>query len=173
MYDRDKTHRIFPELMKEQFAQDIKGRSYMYQPFETQTSLGPIKVQGVSNSCGCQFLHWERVNKMLFEDLGVKDKYDAWMDRAFNKHSTDRRYASDGHMSCTLSWYWEQWALKNGIDISKNFGWLDICDYSLAQHLCALGINGMVPGIQEGQTFINSPVWDDKYLTESPPRIWK
>lgn len=174
MYDRSKTHGSFCDLMKDQFGKDIDARQFLYSPFTSETKVGPIKVQGASNSCGCLFLHWERLQQFLFKDLGVEQEYWRWMDRGFHKWgNTNRRYASDAHMSGTLTWYWEQWAKKNNIDISKHFAWLDICDHSIANHLCALGLNGCIPGIQEGQTFVGSPVWPENYQSFSRKKVNK
>lgn len=178
-YDRQKTHGLFPKLMMEQFPKDVAGREYMYQPFGLETSRGKISVQGASNSCGCSIFAWQRFKKILQEldslkgeEVGYYEReYWRWMDRAFNKQAGgDRRYASDQHFSGTVTGLWYEWAeaLKQDFDLSKNFPWLDICDYSIADHKCALGINGMVPGMKEGDTFVGSPVWNEKYLTEDP-----
>lgn len=166
MYDRQKTHDLFPKLMMEQFPSDIPARDKMYIPFEIETKNGKMLVQGASNSCGCHILHWERTQQ-FFNDINRIDDFWRWMDRAFNKHSGgDRRNASDQHISCTLTWYWYEWAQKHNIDLTKNFPWIDICDYSIAQHCCGMGKNGMI--VPEGYTFVGSPKWDEKYLEINP-----
>lgn len=179
MYNREKTHTLFPNLMREQFPEDVEGREHMYKPFQLETSRGKISVQGASNSCGCHIFAWKRFQQLM-SGLGQYwimdgefsrpiDSYWAWMERAFNKHENgDRRYASDQHLSSTLTWYWYEWAKLKGLDLTVNFPWLDICDSSIGQHLCALGINGHLPGIKEGQTFVGSPVWlGEKFSRET------
>jgi glycosyltransferase involved in cell wall biosynthesis len=162
MYDQHKLNNTFPEIMKEQFGSDVEARPYFYKPFDLPTSLGNIKVQGVSNSCGCHFLNWKRVNELLLTTHDKNDEFWHWMDRAFHKWGvTDRSRASDGHISGTLTFLWERWAKLANIDITKNFAWLDICDHSIGQHLCGLGINGHLPGMQEGMTFVGSPHWPE------------
>ena len=54
----------------------------------------------------------------------------------------------------------------NNIDLSKNFPFLSICDYSISEHICGGGVNGMI--VPEGQTFVCSPTWNNKYLKENP-----
>jgi glycosyltransferase involved in cell wall biosynthesis len=169
MYDRVKTHTEFPKLMVSQFGEDLKSREHLYDPFDLETSIGKIKVQGVSNSCGCQFVHWGRMKEIL-KNLNAESEYWDYMEMAFHKKGSDldRRYASDAHMSGTLSKLAEKEMLRKMVDISKNFGFLSICDYSISSHRCGQGINGMVPGIKEGDTFIHSPAWKNEYLSNDP-----
>lgn len=168
MYDRNKTHGIFPEIMKECFGEDLSARNNLYEPF----FLNGIQVQGVSNSCGCMIIHWKRLQNII-QELEKNNKIpigDYWkrMDRAFNKnisHDT-RKNASDGWMSSTISMYGEMYLKMNNIDISKNFPMLSICDYSISQHVCGGGVNGMI--VPEGSTFVISPKWDDSYIHRNP-----
>ena len=174
MVDKNKTHGTFVDLMKEQFGEDIESRDNLYKEFIINTSRGDIKVRPVSNSCGCQIIHWGRLKKILKDgDLthGLTpfstENFWKWMDRAFHKNGTgDRRYASDGHMSCTLTYFAEKWMKHSNIDITKNFGMLSISDYSISQHICGKGVNGMI--VPEGQTFVISPTWKDEYLEKDP-----
>lgn len=158
MYDRAKTHGVFVQLMKDQFNRDIPNRNKLYIPFE----LNGIKVQGVSNSCGCKMVHWGRLKKLLRKN-NLESRYWNWMDRAFNKQEGgDRRHASDAHMSGTISYYGTMCqALQE-----NEFAFLDICDYSISQHVCGGGANGMI--VPEGSTFICSPNWKDEYMRTNP-----
>ena len=166
MYDDRKTCDTFPTLMKEQFCKDLEQRAYLYKHFNLQTARGDIQVQGVSNSCGCQFVHWGRL-KALLAEMDLETRYWQYLDRAFHKNGTgERRYASDAHMSGTLTMFAEQHMLRNNIDITKNFGMLSISDYSISSHLCGGGVNGGI--VPEGHTFVYSPTWDAKYLEIDP-----
>lgn len=166
MYDRYKTHDLFPQLMMEQFPTDVTGREYMYKPFELDTKRGKMKVFGASNSCGCAIYAWNRMETM-FKDIGRWEEYWKWMDRAFNKQEGgNRRHASDQHMSCSVSWYWYEYAKKYNLDLTKNFPWINIADYSISNHLCGQGINGMI--VPEGQTFVGAPTWNPMYLDKDP-----
>jgi glycosyltransferase involved in cell wall biosynthesis len=171
MYDPSKS-KMFTDLMTEQFGTDLKAREHLYKHFDIDTNQGKIKIQGVSNSCGCKIIHWKRLKNAIknLEENKVVPFNDFWnrMDRAFNKGQGKqaRRYASDGHMSCTISRFGEMNLILNNIDISKNFPMVSICDYSISQHICGGGINGYI--VPEGATFINSPKWNNKYLTENP-----
>jgi hypothetical protein len=174
MYDRVKTHSEFPKLMIDQFGHDLQSREHLYQPFILETPTGKIEVQGVSNSCGCQIVNWKRLKEIfslnIFNDPvynSTENLYWKFMERAFHKNNTgNRRYASDAHMSGTLSMFAEKHMLYKGIDISKNFGFLDICDYSISSHICGGGINGMI--VPEGSTFVGSPKFKIDYLEKNP-----
>ncbi len=172
MDDRNKTHNEFCKLMIDQFGRDLESRPYLYKPFLLQTKRGIIEVEGVSNSCGCQIVNWKRLKKILKDgdsSNGLEEystgNYWKWMDRAFHKNGTgDRRYASDAHMSGTISYFAERYNRH----FDKSFGFLNICDYSISTHICGgeTSINGKI--VPEGHTFIISPSWDDKYLQEDP-----
>jgi glycosyltransferase involved in cell wall biosynthesis len=172
MIDKKKTHGIFPDIMKEQFGQDLESRDALYIPFDLPTEAGTIKVQGVSNSCGCMMLNWKRMKTVIdtLEDINVigPREYKQRMDRAFNKgitHDT-RRNASDGHMSSIISMFGEKYLKYRNLDVTKDFPFLDICDYSISQHICGGGVNGMI--VPEGATFISSPHWSPEYLLMNP-----
>ncbi len=165
MYDRNKTHNEFCKLMVDQFGEDVEARQHMYAPFQLDTEVGNIKVQGVSNSCGCMILHWGRIQSMI-KSLNIEQEYWRWMERGFHKHGGERRFASDAHMSGTPTYYWEKWAKGRGLDLSKTFAALDICDYSISEHICGGGINGMIA--PEGFTFVSSPNWKQEFLVKNP-----
>ncbi len=172
MYDRAKTHTTFPEIMEEQFAKDLEARELLYKPYDLETERGKIKVQGVSNSCGCLILNWKRMKSVIesLEDenlIGARE-YKRRMDRAFNKgitHDT-RRNASDGHMSSIISMFGEMYLKKNKISLDRNFPFLSICDYSISEHVCGGGVNGAI--VPEGTTFIHAPTWKQEYLISDP-----
>lgn len=180
MYDRAKTHTTFPEIMREQFDRDLAAREHLYKPFDLETAVGKVKVQGVSNSCGCLMLHWKRFRETVvsLETKGLIKPYEykKRMDRAFNKgitHDT-RRNASDGHMSSIITMFGEMnltSMIERGFthDISKDFPMLSICDYSISEHICGGGVNGLI--VPEGATFIHSPTWKMEYLTAYPRQI--
>ena len=181
MYDRAKTHTLFPEIMREQFGKDLEAREHLYKPFELKTQVGKVKVQGVSNSCGCLILHWKRLKETIIslESVGLLKPYEykKRMDRAFNKgitHDT-RRNAADGHMSGIITMFGEMNMLQtnrnNGAthDLSKDFPMLSICDYSISEHIAGGGVNGGV--VPEGQKFMSSPTWKNEYLQKNPRTI--
>jgi glycosyltransferase involved in cell wall biosynthesis len=172
MIDKQKTHGVFPDIMKEIFGEDLHARSSLYVPFDLKTSVGNIKVQGVSNSCGCMMLHWGRFKKVIKEleeyKINPIGSYKLLMDRAFNKgitHDT-RKHASDGHMSSIVSMYGELSMAFHSIDITKNFPFLNICDYSLSEHVAGGGVNGYT--IPEGSIFSPSPHWKNEYMITNP-----
>jgi glycosyltransferase involved in cell wall biosynthesis len=172
MYDSDKTQHMFPNIMTEFFGSDLKSRANLYKPFDINTSHGTIKIQGVSNSCGCKILHWKRLKNIIskLEENNIVEKNDFWrrMDLAFHKgvtHDT-RKHVSDGWMSSTISKYGEMYLELIGADLSTNFPMVSICDYSISQHVCGGGVNGMIA--PEGSTFVNSPKWNNNFLNQNP-----
>lgn len=172
MYDRAKTHTTFPEIMTGIFGRDLFSRNSLYQPFDLVTPRGEIKVQGVSNSCGCMILNWKRLRLIIqeLEDnniISMRD-YKRLMDRAFNKgitHDT-RKNASDGYMSSIVSMYGELFLDLHDVDKSKHFPFLSICDYSVSEHICGGGVNGLI--VREGETFIHAPTWRSEFLVSDP-----
>lgn len=168
MYDMSKVKGEYIKFMVDQWGTDIQNRDNMYIPFNIPTKDGNIQVQGVANSCGCVILFWNRL-KTFLKDINCIDLYWEWMYKGFHKHN-NRKLASDAIMSGTVTYLWERWAIKNGIDTKNNFAWLDICDYTIAQHVCGGqdSINGKI--VAEGCTFILSPRWKNEYL-ETNPRI--
>lgn len=151
---------LFKRIMVESFQEDIVGREYYFKKF----AIGNIEVQGVSNSGGCFFLNWKRFKQYVFSDLDAKLDWEAYCNKSFHKFQDEKKYVyNDGIMTSAITYYWNKWAVKNNIDLSKNFPWIDICDCSIGNHLCALGINGKLPGISEGQTFVASPTWPENY----------
>lgn len=181
MYDRSKTHSTYPEIMREQFGKDLQAREHLYKPFELDTKVGKIKVQGVSNSCGCMMLNWKRFKETVvsLEGKGLIQPYEykKRMDRAFNKgitHDT-RRNASDGHMSSIITMFGEMNMVsaieKSGAthNLSRDFPMLSICDYSISEHICGGGVNGLI--VPEGSTFVLSPTWKAEYLTTYPRQV--
>lgn len=166
MYDKHKSYVQFPEIMIKHFGKDLESRKNLYIPFNISTELGDIKVQGVSNSCGCMMIHWKRF-KNIIKTLEINQTIpinDYWnkMNKAFFKDVPNRKYADDGLMSSIISMYGELYLKSQNKDISKNFPMISICDYSLSQHICGGGINGQ--SIPEGMTFIVSPTWKNEYI---------
>lgn len=164
MYDKNRTTNEFAALYRKIFGKDIDSRKYMYQPFYMSTTNGQVQVQGVSNSCGCMILNWAAINKTIFSLLNGRERYEAFLYDAFRERE-DRSVASDAIMSGSLCWLWEEWADKFNVDKSKHFAMLDICDYSIANHICGGGKNGMI--VPEGQTFVGSPKWPENWRTFS------
>ncbi len=174
MYQKRKTDGEFCKLMIDQFGYDLASRPLLYKPFRLATQVGPIEVFGVSNSCGCQILHFGRIKRMLAEmkrEGFTESDYWRHMERGFHK-GMDRQRASDAHMSGTNSFFWENWALYKQIDIMKNFGFLNILP-SISRHLCSQGINGRLDPrlFPEGTDFpgVNSGTFPEDYNNWTRP----
>jgi len=172
MYDKNRTHGFFPQIMNDFFGSDLESRKFLYNPFVLKTNNGDIKVQGVSNSCGCLIIHVKRLKKVIkeLEENGIVPINDFWdrMNKAFHKNTNaaTRKTVHDGWMSTTLSKYGELYLKYLNQDITKTFPMLSICDYSISEHVCGDGLNGKI--VPEGQTFVNSPSWKNDYLLTNP-----
>ena len=171
MYDQPKYSSEFPRIMEKEFGYDIRGRENFYRKITFDTKRGPIDAIPVTNSCGCHFLYYERL-------MGILEDLDNWREPFWNSHTFwkfitkacdgtgdgSKYSASDGILSSTYTLFHYRWAQKKGLDLTKNFPWLAILP-SISLHLNALGRNGMLEGVSEGQTFTPSPSFPEKWET--------
>lgn len=172
-FDKEKTEEMFPRIMKEDFNEDPALREYLHKPRLIDTEIGKIKIQGTTNSCGSFILNWQRIKVLKNHFPEIQEKV---FDRSCNKQpGGDRRYFSDGIFSHGLSYYyykyWEMAAQIMTPEAIKEhqeneFPWLDICDYSMAQHVNGNGLNSA--GFPEMTTFVGSPHWKDEYMNKNP-----
>lgn len=160
-----KTHGEFIKLMEGYFDNDVENRSSMYREYQLNTNRGLMNVFGVSNSCGAQFLNYRRIQELLFNDLNMEKEF--W-DNVYQACIAEgnRKQASDGLMSCTITYLWNLWAQKRGIDTSKNFAYVNILP-SIAYHAANGGINGKLDPrfFPEGSCFegVNSGTFPQDY----------
>lgn len=178
-YDKSKTEIMFPQIMKEDFGTDLAHREFLHKPMILNTKMGKIQIQGTTNCCGTFMLNWERIQKLVNKFPEIKVKV---FDRCCNKQKGgNRKYFGDGPFTGGLTHYWYLSHTQNNLRpgqivmefirgnfFETEFPWLDICDYSISSHKNACGINGNIPGIREGQTFVESPRWKDTYLNINP-----
>lgn len=177
-YDKSKTEVMFPQIMREDFGTDLAHREFLHKPMDLETKLGKIQIQGTTNCCGTFMLDWTRIQQLVRKFLEIKNKV---FDRCCNKQiGGNRRFFADGVFTHGLSYYWYlSHAKKNSqpnqltMDFANQnffeneFPWLDICDYSIANHVNGGGnLNGRLA--QEGQSFVSSPKWKNEYLTTNP-----
>lgn len=152
----------FPNLTKKFFERDVSNRSLMYSPFVSIINQKQYLLQGISNHTGCHFLSGS-VFRSIFENSLDK----------FLSLITDLASPvgfCDGRLSSTYQIYWEDWCIKNNIDIFKNFPILDICDYSIGNHYGGGGI--CVGGLDsEMVDWIKSPTWTDQHLIVERKKI--
>ncbi|NJO61268.1 MAG: glycosyltransferase [Richelia sp. RM2_1_2] len=157
-YNRNKTHGLFSEIISNDFSHDPLNRSIYYKPQKTKLGDGrEIEIEFTSNSCGTMYLNWHFI-KMLRE-MFYPEMEKKWYEKVYDKHKQENRNLNDGIMSHGLSYFWQKWAEKK-IDTSLYGPILNIKP-SVANHLCAGGINGKLPGFYEGDTFVSSPSWKE------------
>jgi glycosyltransferase involved in cell wall biosynthesis len=169
-FDVSKTEQMFPRIIKEDFGDDPCKREHMHTPFELETEAGKILVQGTSNSCGTCIINWQ--NLMAFDGLTYGDFWTRVIERACNMQpGGNRNNYGDGPFSHGISYFWYNHYLsceKFGVtvDFSKEFPWLDICDFSIGNHINGgeESINGKI--VAEGQTFVGSPKWNPSFKRE-------
>jgi glycosyltransferase involved in cell wall biosynthesis len=167
-FDKSKTEVMFPQIIKEDFGEDICAREFMHNPFVLNTKRGDILVQGTSNSCGTAVVNWDEFMSFLHAYPEIWEKV---IERACNMQAGgNRQNYGDGPFSHGLSHYFYKWhrEMKAPEWFEKNFPWLDICDFSISNHINggAESINGKI--VPEGSTFVSSPRWNDEYLQKDP-----
>ncbi len=160
-----KLNKDYPEAIIREYGSDPCPRELLFKPFELATEIGPIKVQGTSNSAGCCIVNWH--NFMALSDKFPKFEEDV-LGRTVMKGGNRKTY-SDGAFSHGSCWFWyNHYKALGSMDFSQTFAWLDICDFSLSNHICGGpdSINGYIAN--EGETFVGSPKWKNEYLTQNP-----
>jgi len=167
-------HRVYNDLPNEMarwFGTDCKNRQYLYKPFDISTRSGTITVKGYTSATGTLIIHLKRLKQMIkyLEDHSLISigEYSRVIERACWKGEADRHRLQDGLLSGVIAKFGEMYLEHRGIDISKNFPELSICDYSISLHVDGGGISS--PGIPEGTNQCHQPMkWEDWYLNENP-----
>lgn len=149
-YDKSKTEEMFPRIIKEDCGEDNLNRGILFKPFEQDTTFGKVKLEFVSNSCGTMYLNWKKIQQFKAE---FPILYQIWLDKVTDK-GKEKRLLNDGMMSHGISWIWQKYAQKHGIDRNKYAALLNIKP-SVANHINGGGINGYI--VPEGATFVSSP----------------
>ncbi len=164
-YINNKINKDYPEAIIREYGSDPCPRELLFKPFSLKTEEGNISVQGTSNSSGCVIVNWHNFMSLSEE---FPDFWDNVLMRAANKYEGNRKTYGDGPFSHGSCFYWYNSQVAKESDLSKEFAWLDICDYSLSNHICGGedSINGYI--VPEGHTFVSSPKWKNEYLKENP-----
>ncbi len=161
--NKDRIKQWFAEVTIEQFGSDIKSRGNIYQPFDLETELGKIQCQYSSHSCGTFLLNWKRIVDS-FANFEEQPMDLTNLDRLITRACENGDYGkviNDGMITGGLSWWWDN--IVNTVGNSNHASaFIDICDYSIAQHVSGDGVNGK--GIPEGSTNVGSPTFpNDNY----------
>lgn len=157
----------FAKLMEIYFGRDIEYRKYYYKPFKVRTPRGEMELLPCTNTCGCQILHFQKINNGI-KDLGMEKEFWRSIYNSFHEKG-DRSVASDGRLSCTITWFFELWAKKNNIDLTRNFAYITPIT-SIGFHACNGGKNGLLnpniflecgdfPGVNSGTFPKNYNAW--------------
>jgi glycosyltransferase involved in cell wall biosynthesis len=150
-------HEMYPRDLKNQYGQDNLNRAILFKPFGFQSRFGELQLQYTSNSCGTMYLNWRLISEMRRAFYPRMETQ--WIDAICCKGQPNR-LLSDGHMSHGLAYFWMEYARQRGWDTQTRGALIDIMP-SVANHLCAGGINGA--GWEEGQTFVGSPSFPVNY----------
>lgn len=171
-FDKSKTEEMFPQIIKEDFGVDNCPRELLHKPFVLNTKRGDILVQGTSNSCGTAVINWHNLMEINRE---YPDFWTRVIERACNMQpGGNRSNYGDGPFSHGLSYFfYEKHVVKFRSDTFawENFPWLDICDFSISNHINggAESINGKI--VPECATFVSSPKWSDEWLEKDPRKV--
>jgi len=153
-YTPERYDKMYRNIIKEDYGSDPVNRTNMFKLFDCTLGNKTLKLSGISNSCGTIYLKWRFTMELMKKYPEMKT---TWWERLANKQpGGNRKLLADGPLSHGLSYYWSLYAKEQGWDTSKYFPLLNIVP-SVSNHINALGINGNIPGIQEGQTFVGSP----------------
>lgn len=135
----EKYYYEFADIMKAYFSRDIENRFDYYKQFTVNTSRGPMDILPCTNSCGAQTIHMKRLKDFIFKDLGAEKEFKESLYKSFQENG-NRRTASDGRISSTITYFHTEWLKKNKLDLSKNFSYLTPLP-SISVHLCNGGLN--------------------------------
>lgn len=157
----DKINNVFPRLAEENGLIETRDFTRMYKPFDYNGKYGRIKVEFVSNTCGCVVFSWQ---KMAFFKEEYLDKYNYWFDKSVDK-GKEKRCLNDGCLSIGAALMWQEYYKDIGFSplvdgtVTENCGAILNIKPSVGQHYCSGGINGKLSGFEELSTFVGSPSW--------------
>lgn len=146
----------FSNLTKKFFGRDIENREYMYKPFSALINNKKYSLQGVSNHTISHFINvpiFKKVFENEIENLII--------------HTSDNLSPvglCDARISSTYQIFWENWAKKQNLDLSKNFPILDICDFSIANHFGGGGTSVSQGSDGDLIGWVSSPTWVNPLL---------
>jgi glycosyltransferase involved in cell wall biosynthesis len=175
-YEEKSKEILWPNFAKEKFGSDLCPRDLMFKPFgldivnhEELQIRDKISVQGVSNSTTCNVIHWKRFHELRLDSNKVfNDEERFWIDvvrRACGIGLDTRVIVDDGMLSQGICYFWYK-AYADKINKEKDFPILDICDFSIGNHLDGGGYHSKTSII--GVSTENSPKWE-----KDPPIIKK
>lgn len=148
---------VFPKGMIAQIGQDNVNRNILHRPFWSRRYMLEI----VSNTCPTSFLNWHRVQEIAEEFPEFNRYLDKVMDPQPNPTYPDSaKYAKlrcidDGMLSHCISFFWNKWAIKKGINRDRFGAWLNIKP-SIANNITGGGQHTNLP---EMATDGASPSW--------------
>lgn len=138
---------VFPHGMLNQCGEYPIAHRAMYRPFKVDGWQYGSEVMFATNTCWTSFLNWRGIIAMAREFPLFWDLWDqAFSPRENPFYSDSGKYKSqrtvdDGMLSHAISWLWNHYAIKHGIDRSKYAGWLNIRP-SVAAHSFQGGMHG-------------------------------
>jgi hypothetical protein len=134
-----------PAQMIEYFGEDPLPRDFMHKPFDLDIKnhhefqiRDKIKIQAVSNTTTCNIINWHRFYKLRVDS---SKKYNGeerfWKEvvrKACGIGMDTRAIVDDEIFSQGMCYFWYK-TYEKQINKNKDFPILDICDYSIGNHL--------------------------------------
>lgn len=148
---------VFPRGIALQMGEDNVNRAALYRPF---TENG-FTLELASNTCPTSYLAWAKIQRIAqeFNDLHrcLMEINDPQENPNYPESGEYRlkNYVDDGMLSHCISYFWNKWAIKHGIDRDRFGAWLNIKP-SIANNITGGGEHTALP---ELATDGGSPSW--------------
>ena len=156
----------YEQLMLKYFNEDLCPREYFFQPFNLEIKnaeelqvRNKIQVQASSNSTTCNIINWHNFHQLREDVLAVNKKDVFWIEavqKACGIGLDSRKIVDDAYFSQGISHFWYK-AYGDEIKKDEEFAILDICDFSIGNHLDGGGHHSKTSVI--GVSTEESPRW--------------
>ena len=144
-YQEHSKNKVWPESMVGYFGEDPLPRHLMHKPFNLDIRnhkefqiRDKIKVQAVSNTTTCNIISWRRFYNLRLDSNKIYNGEERFWKEVVRKACgigmDTRAIVDDGILSQGMCYFWYK-TYEKQIDKNVDFPILDICDYSIGNHL--------------------------------------
>jgi len=144
-YQEYSKNTVWPESMVSYFGEDPLPRHLMHKSFNLDIRnhkefqiRDKIKVQAVSNTTTCNIINWRRFYNLRLDSNKIYNGEERFWKEVVRKACgigmDTRAIVDDGILSQGICYFWYK-TYEKQIDKNVDFPILDICDYSIGNHL--------------------------------------
>lgn len=186
-YEDYSKNKLWPKQILEYFGEDPLPRNLMNNPFDLEIKnykefgvRKKIKVQAVSNTTTCNIVNWRRFHDLRIKSNELHDGEEKFwkqvVRRACGIGMDTRVIVDDGIFSQGICYFWYK-TYQDKINKEKHFPILDICDYSIGNHLDCEGHHSAesfsfgYTADSEGNEFFANRAGTPKWTQDPPVRI--